>query len=327
MNVIRQYNRVKFDNTLLHPRSMSWDVTNRCNLRCQHCFNASGDSRCHDFSSELSSDEALALAEQIVELKPEQCCICGGEPLLHPNLFEIIDILVKGGIMVNMVSNGLLLTEDVAKKMKEVNITSVQISVDGLGYQHDIFRNMKGSFDKAINALKILIRNDIKSLTSFCPNTINYKSYPEYVSYISSIGCKTIRSMPLLPLGRGMENFSYLYLDSKKTFEFVELVNHMREKYPDMELEWGDPLEHLYLVLLRKRKYPIVMGIKSNGDLTVTPYLPIKVGNIKTKTLKEYWMNGYNEIWDNKEILNRIREIKTVVDFSNAEDLQYDVCI
>ena len=90
------------------PLFLSVDVTNRCNFHCKHCFNNSGDNATHNnFADEMTDAELIALASQILEVKPYSVCICGGEPLLRFNILgEFISILTSQNIQVSMVSNG-----------------------------------------------------------------------------------------------------------------------------------------------------------------------------------------------------------------------------
>lgn len=314
MDLAKAYSFVKYNNDRDYPQMITWDITNKCNMRCKHCFNQSGDENVYDFSQEIDDERTMALAKEIAEMKPKQVCLCGGETLLNKNLYEIIKIISSEGIMVNMVSNGLLMTNEVAEKLKSSGIYHVQISVDGLGYQHDEFRNMKGAFKRAINAIDILGKHDITIMVSYCPNKLNYKTFNQYVEYISTTKALSIRMMPLLPLGRGKINYDHLLLNSKELFEFIYNLERLRKEYPKIIFEWGDPLEHLHLVRMSNRKYPIVMGISSNGNLTATPYLPVVVGNIKEKTLKESWMSGYNRLWSNKQLYSIIRQVDVVYD-------------
>lgn len=314
------YNFLKFNNEKDYPMSLSWDVTNRCNMRCKHCFNQSGDSSVYDFEKELTREETFDLVKQIIEIKPEQMCICGGETLLNPYIFEIIEALTSGGIVVSMVSNGLLMTDEVAEKLKKAGVNHIQISVDGLGYQHDTFRSMKGAFQKAIRALDILKKHNMESMVSCCPNKLNYKTFEQYLEYISTTGTKGVRMMPLLPLGRGKQNYEHLLLSSNEMFEFVNDLDRLREKYPKLDIEWGDPVEHLHLVRMVNRKYPVVMSITSTGLLTVTNYIPLYVGDIKKKTLKEYWDAGYKKIWSYKEVREITDKVNCVYDFAQFEE-------
>ena len=315
MELLKFYDRVKHDNTAKRPRMLTWDITNKCNLSCKHCLNNSGDSKCHDFSKELSKEKQIELAHKIAKLKPAQCCLCGGETLLNDNIYDIITIISSSGVMVNMVTNGLLLTDEVAQKLKKSGVSNVQVSIDGLGWQHNMFRNKIGAFDKSVEAIRILQNNGISVMVSCCPNKFNAGSIETYVDYMYGVlGVKNIRMMPLLPLGRAHKECEKLFLSNKEYFYLVQKIIKLRKKYSDLDLEWGDPLEHLFLVLYSKRKYPIVMSIASNGDLTVTPYIPIVLGNVTNEDLINVWESGYKKIWSNKEILDIIRKVKTIYD-------------
>lgn len=308
------YSIIKYNMEKESPKSMSWDITNKCNLRCKHCFNSSGDGEKYDFSQELSDEECILLAKQIAELKPQQICICGGETLLRSVVFEVVKILADAGICVNMVSNGLLMSDAIAMRLKDAGISDIQISVDGLGGQHDAFRNKEGAFKAAIHAIECIKRAGINAIVSMVPNRSNVFTFSVYVDYMYKLGVRSIRMMPFLPMGRGKIEGNNLLLDSKETFEFVYQLEDLQERYKGMRIEWGDPLEHLFLVRTSRRSYPVVVSIASNGDIYVTPYLPICVGNVRKYSIKEYWDAGLNKIWRNPEINEMIRNINTIYD-------------
>lgn len=317
------YDLVKFNYTRNSPSLISWDITNRCNLRCKHCFNFSGDSCHHDFSNELTYEEAIDLAKQISSMKVDQCCFCGGEPMLVEYLPELIKIISSSGVKTNMVSNGTLMNEQNILILKKSGIENIQISLDGLGYQHDMFRNCTGCFEKAVAAIELLQKNHISLMVSFCPHKYNYHSVSEYIEFLYKIGCKTIRMMPLLPLGRGSTNYSDFFLNESQLIDLTQELVRLRSKYPNIKIEWGDPLEHLSLISLTKRRCPVMMNIKSNGDLAITPYINIVVGNIKHKSLLQYWSDGYNKIWSNPQIYKIVSEVKTYYDLANFSDKNF----
>lgn len=314
------YDYVKYRRESCMPRSISWDITNKCNLKCKHCFNNSGDEHAHDFSKEIDKSTALDLAHQIVDMKVNQICLCGGETFLCDYLFDILDIFKQSEMLTSIVSNGYFITKDIAKKLQNLGVYQIQISIDGLGYQHDIFRGKKGAFDKAVAAVDELNKANIKTLVSCCPNKYNYNSFREYVNFIYDLGCKNIRMMPLLPIGRAQKYLNEIKLTDIQLFDLTNIISELNSEYENLQIEWGDPLEHLHTILLTRRESPMVMSIKSNGDIGITPYIDIVVANIANRRLKEIWNSGYNHIWENQEVIEIIKDVKCIQDLSSKND-------
>lgn len=142
---------------LVGPLMVAWDVTNRCNLKCMHCLNRSGDERYHDFSNELSPSEALDVCRQIIELNPYSVCLCGGEPLLRTDFFDIVQTLVPHIQNVNAVSNGYIVDAQLAERIADSGLTMFQVSLDSAHEEmHNQFRANSDSFRRALNAIKTL---------------------------------------------------------------------------------------------------------------------------------------------------------------------------
>lgn len=194
---------------LVGPLMVAWDVTNRCNLKCMHCLNRSGDERYHDFSNELSSSEAIDVCRQIIELNPYSVCLCGGEPLLRTDFFDIVQTLVPHIQNVNAVSNGYIVDAQLAERIADSGLTMFQVSLDSAHEEmHNQFRANSDSFRRALNAIKTLsTHSSIQVAASFCPTRFNIPYFREYVQMLMDAGCFSIRVMPLLPMGRGLDNY------------------------------------------------------------------------------------------------------------------------
>lgn len=307
------------------PATISLDVTTKCNLRCIHCYNNSGDV---DSDTDMSDEELYEVAREIAEIHPVSMCLCGGEPLMRNNLFEIAELLGKNVGALNMVSNGYAMSEDIVSRLSKCNFYMIQISLDGLNsYQHDSFRGVKGSFEKAVNAISLLAKYKIpQRATSFVPNLLNYKSFHEYVSLCVKLKVNTVRVMPFIPSGRGETIGKNLILDSERMFRFQrDLVIASNDFKDSITIEWGDPLDHL-----RRLPYnafndisTYTLEIKSNGDVTATTYLPLVLGNIKKHSIQEIWDNGYNFLWRNPELLKYTEKIQNIFDFESFEPAPY----
>lgn len=307
---------------LAAPIMIAFDITNKCNFKCLHCFNHSGEN-C--YSDELGDADKMKVVEQIIELKPYIVCLCGGETTCCGVLFDIIKKLKQHIHTVNMVSNGYLITDSFAKKLKEAQITSVQISLDGINpEQHDTFRGHYGAFDHAINAINILNNNQIPVMTSLVPNKLNYRDTYNYFALCHKLKVRSARCMPYLPMGRGKTLGEKLILNKKEFRTFIQQMLKAQEDFPELHIDWGDPVDHTYR-LPRNAKLGMdsyYMDVKSNGDIGVSAYFPIFVGNCLKHSLKEYWLAGYNKIWNNTEIVKMMEEIQGIDDFRKLSDMK-----
>ncbi len=279
------------------------DITDQCNYRCLHCYNNSGKA-----SDDILTDvEILDVIKQVIEFKPTVICLCGGEPTLRRNYIQLIKECKDNNIMVNMVSNGSLLDEEELKKVKEAGLNTLQISLDGINNtQHDTFRGYRSAFEKAISAIQNAKKVGLRIITSFVPNKMNVESIEKYLELCYELGVAEVRIMPLIPMGRGSK-IDFLLLSSDEYFILQQQILKGRAYYSKkgMHIEWGDPLDHYY-----RFPYNAKLGVrtpqlevKANGNLTISTYIPIVVGNVKEHSLKEYWEQGYKDIWKREEVV------------------------
>ena len=304
------------------PYSVSLDITYKCNLRCLHCFNSSGEH--NTGQKEMTDEEILSICDDIVALKPNSVCICGGEPLLRKELvYKVISKITTGSnnnIIVNMVSNGELLTKEVAENLKKSGVTTVQISIDGGTKEtHEWIRNKKGTYDKAINALRYLKEAGIDSAVSSLPTKRSLPEFKANIDICKSLGVTNFRTQPLMLLGRAKDNLRDQVLEYEEYGELVALIEELKQDsdYSNILIEWGDPTEHLMDEMQESLKKHTAIGINAYGELTVSPYIPLVVGNIKRHSLMEYWNNGLSKI----VTLPLVKEITDKVIVSENMDL------
>jgi radical SAM protein with 4Fe4S-binding SPASM domain len=128
-----------------------WNVTRTCNLRCVHCYS---DSYAQKYPGELTHDEALRVIDDLAAFHVPAVLFSGGEPLTRPDVFDLMGYAVGKGLRLTLSTNGMLLDEAAAKKLKELGTTYVGISLDGIGETNDIFRGKKGAFDGAVRGMR-----------------------------------------------------------------------------------------------------------------------------------------------------------------------------
>ena len=303
------------------PQNIMFDITQRCNMHCKHCYNFSSDNILCD----LDDQHMYEIAKQIVEIKPCLVCLCGGEPTLRlPLVCKIAELLTQNGILVNMVSNGLLLNKDNIIRLFKSGIQNIQISLDSYRKEVvDSFRGKNGAFEKAFIAIQNIIQlGHIPSVT-FIPTKLNYRDVFGLAELLYGIGVKNVRYMPFIAIGRGNANMSELTLNSRENEELFWLINRTEKSFEGFKFIYGDPLEHIYLFRNNYLSVTPAFEIKSNGDIQLTSYLPYKYGNASEHSLKELWDSGLDKIWKSQEFNKVVRKINTVSDLSNQTILPY----
>ena len=296
--------------------SVSFDITYNCNFRCKHCYNSSGE-RCE--YTELSDETVRKIAKDIVSHTPDSMCICGGEPLLRKDLAcDIARIIKKDGpsTSVAMVTNGFLMTEEIALELKESGIERIQISLDGATSQSHDWLRRPGSFDAALKAIECLKKAGVDYAVAFSPTRKNIGELEQAIDLAYSLGCSEFRIRPLMMLGRAIshpEDFKISYMEYMKAKYILDEKN---QEYIDNNYKctWGDPLSHLRLSQ-NLTFYHLI--ISAEGNLLASPYLPISFGNVINHSIEEYVNAGiFNVLRDNKLAYYMADKITSVDDMS-----------
>jgi len=229
----------------LHP-IVVWNITWKCNLRCKHCYiNAMPESRLR----ELGTEQALKTVEQIAEIKSPLLIISGGEPLMRGDLFEIASHAVRRGIRVALSSNGTLITESMAEKLRRTGFTYVGVSIDShLAEWHDMFRGVKGAFQAALEGLKNAMNAGIPVGIRTVITRYNVEHASRIVELAVSLGVPRIAFYHLEPIGRGTMLSDWLPTPSQYK-SFLDTLIDLARKYAGMlEIETVTaPFDGIYI--------------------------------------------------------------------------------
>lgn len=298
------------------PLMISVDVTYQCNFRCLHCFNGSGEN-C--LGKELTDEEILKVADMVAELQPTVICFCGGEPLLRADIIcEAGRRIIKktnNNTVVNTVTNGWLMTKELAEKMKNAGFTTIQVSLDGMDSKtHDWLRNKEGSFEHAKQAITYIKKAGLKAGVAFTPHANNIHQIDEVINLCKNLKVDDFRVQPLMPLGRAQQNlkdFMPSYMDYKNI-----AIKIRRLKYANiggqMTFDWGDPVDHVLRFSGDNTTINPLIGVNAYGEIYISPYIPITFGNVRINSLKNYWENGLIRAWKLpivKELSDNITDI------------------
>lgn len=185
--------------------SVSWNLTQRCNLECAHCYMsafAGADTR-----GELSTDECRRVVDEIAEVNPNVFLILtGGEPLLRKDIFDIAGYASEKKFTVVFGTNGVLLREREAKLMRERGVLGASISLDSTDREkHDRFRHLPGSWDAAVRATKVLTDAGLDFSLHMSVTDWNVHEVPAMIDLGKQLGAKVLNFFFLVRTGRGRD--------------------------------------------------------------------------------------------------------------------------
>ena len=197
-----------------------WNMTQRCNLKCVHCYARSEDI---SYDNELTHDQAIAMMNDLADFGVPVLLFSGGEPLVHPRLVEYAQYAVSKGMRAVISTNGTLITREKARTLKEIGLSYVGISLDGLASTHDRFRGVPGSFDRAMAAIDHCQAAGIKVGLRFTINKRNVQDIPGIFDLLEEKNIPRACFYHLVYSGRGSE-IAKEDLNHEETRQVLDLI-------------------------------------------------------------------------------------------------------
>jgi len=177
-----------------------WNITQRCNLKCVHCYAHAKDKV---FENELSTDEGKRLLDDLADFGVPVILFSGGEPLVRKDLPELAAYAVQKGMRAVISTNGTLISPKMARTLKEIGLSYVGISLDGMEAINDRFRGIKGAFKSALEGIKNCQAAGIKVGLRFTINKANVAEIPAIFDLLEEMNIPRVCFYHLVYAGRG----------------------------------------------------------------------------------------------------------------------------
>ncbi len=290
-----------------------WNVTKACNLRCIHCY-ASADNR--PAENELTTEEGFRLLEDLAHFGCPVVLFSGGEPLVRPDIFDLIAYAVRLGLRAVLSTNGTLIDPACAKELKKFGLSYVGISLDGIGEVHDRFRGTKGCFEKVVQAIENCQREGLKVGLRFTINKFNAEEIPKVFDFVEKMKIPRICFYHLVYAGRGTKLMEY-DLSHEETRKWVDYIidrtKELHDKghkvevltvdnhadgpylYLRMKREGNPRAEEVYQLLLMNGGNNSGVGIGCvswDGEVHADQFWRhYSFGNVRKRPFSEVWMD------------------------------------
>lgn len=270
--------------TIPKPRLAVWEFTLACDQRCIHCGPRAGDAR----PDELSTDEALALVDDLAEMGVGEVVLIGGEAYLRHDFILIVRRIRERGMSATMTTGGYGLTKARAEAMVEAGIQSVSLSIDGLQASHDLVRNTKDSWEHAFRALRYLREAGASVAVNTQINTYTRHELDALLELIAVEGVHSWQLQITVPHGNAADNPEivmqpYMLLELFETLDgIIDRANALGIRiWPANSLGYFGPYEHKLRALQRRRTGHFggceagksTIGIESDGAIKNCPSL------------------------------------------------------
>jgi len=320
-----------------------WNSTKRCNLSCRHCYSNSNSNL--PIEDELSTDEAKTLIDDLADFGSPVILFSGGEPLLRQDVQELAKFAVEKGLRAVISTNGTLIDDSVAARLKGAGVSYVGISLDGSENINDEFRGEKGAFFAAMSGLKICRNAGLKVGLRFTITKNNFMEVPFIFDLIEKEAIPRVCFYHLVCSGRGSV-IKHEILPPELTRKTIDLIidrtaslhgRGIRTEVLTVDNQCDGP--YLYLRMLKEKNsrspevldlLRIVAGSSSGSgiscvgwDGTVYPDQFMRnhpLGNIRQDKFCKIWMN------ESSDLLRMLREKSKNISGRCAKCRFFDIC-
>lgn len=245
-----------------------WEITNKCNLKCIHCYNHLENSQDSNFREVIN---------KYIDLRVKHVIIAGGEPFCLDYLVDVLKELKEKNISSNLITNGTLITKELMIQLIQIKYLNITISVDGLEKQHDLIRG-RGSFEHVLKNIEMLIRHNFNIDISLTINKLNYKSIPEIIDFFKRKKIKSILFNRYIIVDADDKE---LFLNKHDIEEIAQILERYKNDSKVNYSKWSFfdfCSDNIPCDCMRIESDFIT--VKPNGDITLCPHLYKIIGNI-----------------------------------------------
>ncbi|MBU4533102.1 MAG: putative heme d1 biosynthesis radical SAM protein NirJ2 [Eubacteriales bacterium] len=282
---------------------VSWNTTNACNLACAHCYRDAG-ARAKD---ELDTREGKALIDEIAKAGFKIMIFSGGEPLMRPDIYELIAYASEKGLRPVLGSNGTLITPEVGRKLVEAGARAIGISIDSVDPEaHDRFRAMPGSWQAAVDGMKNCQAVGLPFQIHTTVMDWNYEETEALTDLAVGLGAMAHHVFFLVPTGRGKD----IENTTLREVEYEKLLRRILNKQKQVAIELKPTCAPQFMRVAdqvgveTRFKRGCLAGlsyclINPVGEVQPCAYMQAKIGNVRE--------TPFSELWRNAEVFKRLR--------------------
>ena len=296
------------------PAHPVWEMTAACNLHCIHCH-ASGGKPAPD---ELTTEEAKRLLDQLAQVSEfRMMAFTGGEPLVRPDLFELLAYSQALGFTNTMATNATLIDDAVARRLRRYGVVIAAVSLDGFdAATHDFVRGQPGVFETTLQGMRALRRAGILLHINITAMDYNMDQMEPLMALVDELGAGILLMYQLVPVGRG-RGIGDAALDLSANERLIRFIAQAQRTTRAVIEPVAGPQYWPYLLQRAGIRRGPLLGlaetlfhgcsagrgfvyVKPNGEVWPCPFIEVSCGNVR--------QTPFQTIWATAPILQDLRE-------------------
>ncbi len=280
------------------PLFIAWQLNSFCNLGCLHCCEDAG----HSMPDEMTKEQALDFCQQIADLDIPYMAISGGEPLLCPHIFDVCELIRNNNISLKIETNGEFIDDEVARRLADLKLRSVQISLDGATAETHENLRLRGDWEKAVAACKRLLEFGVNTEIVFVPTKFNIHEIGDAIDLAHSMGAYGFYTGKIMRIGRAAKNWDILKPSDDEYAKFFDVLQEKTAAYKDQMKVYYYPYDVLEELKYRLECPSASLLVVPNGKVKLIGPLPFICGDLKEESLGQIW-EKYKKAWRNPAVV------------------------
>jgi MoaA/NifB/PqqE/SkfB family radical SAM enzyme len=291
---------------LAAPLYVAWQITNECNLACLHCIEESGPGKA--FKDELARDEVMGVIDQLMDHEVPYLSFSGGEPMLHPHFFDMVERVTSRGSQLKVETNGHYLSPENCARLRDLGVKAVQVSLDGATSATFGRMRVRGEFDRTVDGIRNLAKAGVPIEINFSPASFNIHEAARIVDFACELGAFSFYSGRTMFTGNAVKAWRHLEVADEKYDEYFATLKAKQAEYKGrMRVTYHEAglLEELRYRLHHPAALLIVLP---NGLVKLINALPFICGDLRREPLAQVWAN-FRRAWHDPRVASFIDEL------------------
>jgi MoaA/NifB/PqqE/SkfB family radical SAM enzyme len=291
---------------LAAPLYVAWQITNECNLACLHCIEESGPGKA--FPDELDAEQVFAVIDQLMDSDVPYLSFSGGEPMLHPQFFAMVERVTSRGAELKIETNGHYLTPDNCARLKELEVKAVQVSLDGAAAASFNRMRVRGDFDRTVEGLRNLRDAAVPVEINFSPARFNMNEIGAVVDLAYDLGAYSFYTGRTMYTGNAVKAWRHLQVEDRDYERFFDVLRAKVDEYRGRMRVYFHEAGLLEELRFRLKHPAALIIVLPNGLVKLINALPFVCGDFRRQTLPEIWAN-FRRAWRDPRVAEFVDEL------------------